>query len=316
MSESYITISGLKCPHCGGDKFVLNKERGELICVKCGSVVMVENIERGPEWRSFEGDERDRSRVGLPQSLLIQDKGLSTLIGAENEDSMGRKIAGKMKGDVDRLRKWQRRISVYGAIERNLVHALNELNKLGEKLDLPRDVLERASYIYRMALEKDLVRGRAIDTIIAAALYAALRYYEIPRTIREVALASGRSKKDLARCYRMLIRKLDLRMPLANPLQYVRRICVNANLDKRVMLEAEKIIKLAQKKRLTAGKDPVGLAAAAVYYACVLLGIKKTQRDIAIAANITEVTVRNRYKSLSDSLKLKEPVKLEELRTV
>ncbi|RLG59553.1 transcription initiation factor IIB [Candidatus Geothermarchaeota archaeon] len=239
---------------------------------------------------------------------------MSTLIGTENEDSMGRKITARMKGDVNRLRKWQRRISIYGSIERNLIHALNELNKLGEKLDLPRDILERASYIYRMALEKDLVRGRAIDTIIAAALYAALRYYRIPRTLREVAQASGRSKKDLARCYRMLIRNLDLRMPLANPLQYVRRICASAGLDKKVMLEAEKIIKLAQKRRLTAGKDPVGLAAAAVYYACVLLNVKKTQRDIAIAANITEVTVRNRYKSLSEHLKLKEPVKMELLQ--
>jgi len=314
MSEMPVSISGLKCPNCGGNKFVLNKERGELICISCGNVVLIENIERGPEWRTFEGEEKDRSRVGLPQSLLIQDKGLSTLIGTENEDSMGRKLEVTVKGDIDRLRKWQRRISIYGSVERNLVHALNELNKLGEKLDLPRDVLERASYIYRMALEKDLVRGRAIDTIIAAALYAALRYYRIPRTLREVAAASGRSKKDLARCYRMLVRNLNLRMPLADPLQYVRRICVNAGLDKRVMLEAEKIIKLAQKKKLTAGKDPIGLAAAAVYYACVLLGIKKTQRDIAIAAGITEVTVRNRYKSLSEELKLKEPVRMELLK--
>ncbi|MFQ5710935.1 MAG: transcription initiation factor IIB family protein [Candidatus Geothermarchaeales archaeon] len=314
MKESPISILGLKCEYCGGNEFILDKDRGELVCVACGHVAMRQNIEEGPEWRSFEGEEKSRVRVGLPPSLLMQDKGLSTVIGSEDEDSTGRRIGGRAKRDLNRLRKWQQRISIYSSIERNLSHALNELNKIGERLDIPRDVLERASYIYRLALERDLVRGRAINSIVSAALYASLRYYNIPRTLKELAKTAEIDKKELARCYRMLVKELKMKMPVVDPINYVRKISARGGLSKRVALEAEKIIRIAQKRKITAGKDPIGLAAAAVYYACVLLDVKKTQRDIAIAADITEVTVRNRYKSLSDRIKLEKPITIAELR--
>ncbi len=307
-------ITGLKCEHCGGMEFILDKSGEEIVCTSCGHVILRQNIEEGPEWRSFEGEEESRIRVGMPPTLLMQDKGLSTVIGRENEDSTGRKIVGRAKRDLNRLRKWQQRISIYSSMERNLSYALSELNKLGEKLDIPFSVLERASYIYRMALEKDLVRGRAINSIVSASLYAALRYDGIPRTLKELSKASLIEKKELARCYRMLVKELRLQMPVVDPIKHVRKICVYGGLNKRAMLESEKIIRLAQKKKLTAGKDPIGLAAASVYYSCVLLDIKKTQRDIAIAADITEVTVRNRYKSLSEELKLERPVSMEDLR--
>ncbi|NIN51829.1 MAG: transcription initiation factor IIB [Nitrososphaeria archaeon] len=312
--ESHVSILGLKCEYCGGSEFILDRDRGELVCVSCGHVALSQNIEEGPEWRSFEGEEKSRERVGLPPSLLMQDKGLSTVIGSEDEDSTGRRIGGEAKRDLNRLRKWQQRISIYSSIERNLSHALNELNKVGERLDIPRDVLERASYIYRLSLEKDLVRGRAINSIVAASLYAALRYYNIPRTLKELAKIVEVDKKELARCYRMLVKELKLKMPVVDPIKYVRKIAARGRLSKRVALEAEKIIRVAQNRRITAGKDPIGLAAAAVYYACVLLEVKKTQRDIAIAADITEVTVRNRYKSLSEQIKLERPITIAELR--
>ncbi len=307
-----VGITGLKCESCGGMDFILDKS-GEEICSSCGYVVM-KKIEEGPEWRSFEGEEESKVRVGMPPTLMMQDKGLSTVIGRENEDSAGKKIVGKAKRDLNRLRKWQWRINIYSSKDRNLSSALNELNKLGEKLGVPFSILEKASYIYRMALEKGLVRGRAINSIVSASLYAALRYDGIPKTLKELSKASHIEKKELAKCYRMLVKEMRLQMPLVDPNTHVRKICVYSGINKMAMIGSEKIIRLAQKKKLTAGKDPMGLAAAAVYYSCVLLDIKTTQRDIAIAANITEVTVRNRYKSLSDQLKLEEPVSLEDLK--
>jgi transcription initiation factor TFIIB len=244
----------------------------------------------------------------------MQDKGLSTVIGAEDEDSSGRRIVGRAKRDLNRLRKWQQRISVHNSVERNLSRALTQLNKLGETLDIPFSVLERASYIYRMALEKGLVRGRAINSIVCAALYGALRYDGIPRTLRELSEASDIEKKELARCYRLIVKDLRLQMPVVDPVKHVRRISKRGDLGKKVTLEAEKVVRLAQKRKLVAGKDPVGLAAAAIYYACVLLDEKKTQRDVAIAADMTEVTIRNRYRSLNENLDVQEPVSIEELR--
>ena len=310
----HISITGLKCEYCGGKEFVLDKDGEELICPRCGHVVLDHNIEEGPEWRSFEGDDKSRVRVGMPPTLLMQDKGLSTVIGREDEDSTGKRIVGGSKRDLSRLRKWQQRISIYSSVERNLSSALSELNKLGEKLDIPFSVLERASYIYRMALENDLVRGRAINSIVAGSLYSALRYDSIPRTLKELSKASGIDRKELARCYRMLVKELKLQMPVVDPIKHVRKICARGGLKKRALLEAEKIIRLAQKRKLTAGKGPIGLAASAVYYACVLLDLEKTQRDIAIAADITEVTVRNRYKNLSEVLQLEKPILMEKLR--
>lgn len=309
-----VSITGFRCEECRGTEFVLDQIGEELVCVGCGHVVLKQNIEEGPEWRSFEGEQTSRVRVGMPPTLLMQDKGLSTIIGREDEDSTGRRIVGKAKRDLNRLRKWQQRISIYNSIERNLSYALSELNKQGEKLDIPFSVLERASYIYRMALERGLVRGRAINSIVSAALYVALRYDGIPRTLLELSVTSGVEKKELARCYRMLVRELRLKMPVVDPVKHIRKICIKGTLGKRVTLEAEKLVRLAQKRKLVAGKDPVGVAAAAIYYACVLMGAKKTQRDVAIAADMTEVTVRNRYKSLSDHLRVERPLSVEALR--
>lgn len=294
-----MSVIGLKCECCRGKEFILDRNGGGLICSGCGYVIPAKNIEEGPEWRSFEGDDGSRIRVGMPPTLMMQDKGLSTLIGLEGQDS----IRGNA-GDWKRLRKWQRRISTHTSNGRNLSYALSELNKLGEKLGVPYHVLNRASYIYRMALERKLVRGRAIKYMVVGALYVALRYEGITKTKKELSRASGLEAKELARHYRLLLKALRIKMPVADPVRHVRKICACGGIAKEVALRAEKIVRLAQRQRLTIGKDPVGVASAAVYYACVLMGVEKSQRNIAVAANITEVTVRNRYKSFSDQLNL------------
>ncbi len=301
------SIVGIKCSNCGGKDFIL-RDGKELVCVKCGHVLITQVLEEGPEWRSFEGDGETKVRVGMPPSLMIQDKGLSTVIGKEDEDSSGRRIVGGAKRDLDRLRRWQQRITSYDSKERNLSQALSELNHTGELLKVPFSVMERASYYYRSAMEKDLIRGRSIKNLATAALYLALRMEGIPKTLKELSKASGVEKKEIAKNYRLLVKELKLRMPNVDPAIYVKKICSKGGLGKAVMLQATKIVRLAQENRLTVGKDPVGLASAAVYYACELLGLDKSQRDIALASDVTEVTVRNRYKSLNTSLNLKEPL--------
>ncbi len=301
------SVVGTKCPNCGGRDFIL-RNGNELVCVKCGHVLITHGLEEGPEWRSFEGDGETKVRVGMPPSLMMQDKGLSTVIGKEDEDSSGRRIVGKAKRDLDRLRRWQRRIASYDSRERNLSQALGELNRTGEQLNIPFSVMERASYYYRLAMEKDLIRGRSIKNLATAALYLALRIEGIPKTLKELSKASGVEKKEVAKNYRLLVKELKLRMPTVDPAIYVKKICSKGSLGKAVMLQATKIVRLAQDMRLTVGKDPVGLASAAVYYACELLNVEKSQRDISLAADVTEVTVRNRYKSLKESLNLKEPL--------
>ena len=159
----------------------------------------------------------------------------------------------------------------------------------------------------RKALDKGLVRGRSIAAIAAAALYAACRASGTPRSLREIAEASFVDRKEVARCYRLLLRELDFQMPIADPLTYVSKIAEKNGISGKTQGAAIAILREARRKRAVAGKDPMGLAAAALYIACLQNNEKKTQKDIAEAAGVTEVTVRNRYKVLIKQLNLELP---------
>lgn len=308
-------LTGKSCENCNGNTFVRTKEGKQLVCKECGTVIVDVKVDEGPEWRSFEGEEEDRVRVGMQPTLLMPDKGLSTKMGPERKDASGNVISGEAWRDIGRQKKWQSRISTGTSKERNLSQALNVLNRIGKALDIPQNVLERAAYVYRMALQRDLIRGRAIKSIMAAALYASIRYNEIPRTLSEVSEAADIEEPELNRDYTLLVRELKLRMPVVDPAKYIKKICAKVGLSKKVLVEAEKIVRLAQKKGITSGKGPEGVAAAAVYYSCELLGVEKSQREIAFACEVTTVTVRNRFKDLERNLRLDGPVTIDMLRS-
>lgn len=291
------------CQRCGQGNLITDNESGETFCAKCGFVVTEKIQEAGPEWRSFTQDERgDRARAGAPTSLSMHDMGLATIINPANKDASGRPLAASMKSTIERLRTWDNRSQVHEPVDRNFRQAFNELNRLKDKLALSDAVIEKAAYIYRKALDKGLVRGRSISALMASALFAACRNTETARNIKDVEAASNIKRKDIARCYRLLIKELDLRMPVPDPVQCVARIASRIGISEKTKRYAVQALQMAQAKEVSAGKDPMGLAAAALYLACVKYEEKLTQKDIAVAANVTEVTIRNRYKGLRDSL--------------
>ncbi|MEE9283731.1 MAG: TFIIB-type zinc ribbon-containing protein [Nitrososphaerales archaeon] len=294
-----------RCPRCGRGPMVVDTAGGELFCSSCGYVVQEKIEETGPEWRAFSKEEKDdRSRTGVPASLAMHDMGLATVIGVEDRDASGRSLPASMKAAIERLRTWDGRSQVHEPVDRNLRQAFSELDRLADKLNLSDAVIEKAAYIYRKALERGLVRGRSISALIAASLYAACRDTETPRTLKDVAAACNIKKKDIARCYRLLLRDMELKMPVVDPTKCVSRIASKAGLSEKTKRRALIILKRAEATRTSAGKDPMGLAAAALYVACVLEGESKTQKDVAEAAGVTEVTIRNRYKGLKHALNL------------
>lgn len=294
-----------KCPRCGKGPMVLDSESGELVCSSCGYVVKERIEDTGPEWRSSSKDEgKDESRAGLPTSIASHDMGLSTVIGSRNADSTGRPISGSMRSTVDRLRTWDRRSQVHESSDRNLSRAFVQLRTFSDKLSLSDEIIERAAYIYRKALERGLIRGRSITEMIAASLYAACRDSEIPRTLKDVSSVANVARKDLARSYRLLIREMDIRMPVPDPAKSVSKIASKVEAGEKTRRRALEIIAKARQAGVAAGKDPVGLAASALYVASTLVGEEKTQRDIAQAAGVTEVTIRNRYKNLRSALQI------------
>jgi len=290
------------CPRCAQGKLVTDNESGEMFCSKCGFVITEKLQESGPEWRSFSQDQNgDRARAGAPTSLTMHDMGLATIINPVNKDASGRPLTASMKSTIERLRTWDSRSQVHEPIDRNFRQAFNELNRLKDKLTISDAVIEKAAYIYRKALEKGLVRGRSISALMAAALYAACRDTSTPRNLKDIAIAANVKRKDIARCYRLLHYELELKMPVVDSIQYIARISSKLEISEKTKRYAIKVLKEAQEREESSGKDPMGIAAAALYLSCVQNGVSVTQRELAEAAGITEVTIRNRCKGFNQA---------------
>ena len=290
------------CPSCAKTKMVLDETTGELFCSFCGYVLTEKITEGGPEWRSFSQDGGDRSRVGAGTSITMHDMGLSTIIGPQNKDATGKPLESSMKKSIDRLRTWDSRSQAHSSAERNLRQALSEMDKLKDKLSLTDTVIEKAAYIYRKAIERKLVKGRSIHGLVAACIYAACRNTETPRTLDDIADGINIRRKDVARCYRLIFRELDLKITVADPVKGVARIASIAGLGEKTKRKAIELLNKAKKIGMVAGKDPMGIAAAALYLSCISSGGSKTQKEISIASGVTEVTIRNRCAGLKKLL--------------
>ena len=276
---------------------------GELIHEPTGIVVEEEQIDPGPEWRAFNHSERqEKSRVGAPTTQTMHDKGLTTTIDWKDKDAYGRSISSNKRSQMHRLRKWQERIRTKDAGERNLQFALSEVDRMASALGVPRSVREVASVIYRRALDEDLIRGRSIEGVSTAALYAACRQEGIPRSLDEVAEVSRVPQKEIGRTYRYISQELGLELKPVDPKQFVPRFASSLQLSEEVQSKATEIIDVSAEQGLLSGKSPTGFAAAAIYAASLLCNEKKTQREVADVAQVTEVTIRNRYQEQIEAM--------------
>jgi transcription initiation factor TFIIB len=305
QTESYNKEQVQSCPFCNCTETVIDHQRAEVSCARCGLVLEENIIDQGPEWRAFDHDQHmKRTRAGAPATYAISDKGLSTVIDHKNKDSHGRKIPEKNIAQLYRIRKWNKRLRISRAGERNLAFALSELERQSSTLGIPRSVREDAAFIYRKAARRNLIRGRSIEGVVATSLYTACRRGNIPRTLDEISGVSKVSKKQIGKTYRFLSRELKIKLHPTSPSDYIPRFASKLGLSGKVQSKAIEIIRKAKDCGLSSGKGPTGLAAAAIYIASVLLSERKTQRDVADVAGVTEVTIRNRYKELSENIEM------------
>ena len=215
-----------ECSECKSEHIVRDYKRGEITCSNCGLVVDDQVIDQGPEWRAFDSEQNERrARGGAPMTVMVHDKGLSTDIGWGGRDIYGNNVPTKNRSQVYRMRKWQNRTRASNSADRNLAQALNELNRLASKIGLHRQVREEAAMLYRRAVQDNLVRGRSVEGVAAAALYGACRRCEVPRTLTEITEASRASKKEVGRTYRYISRELKLNLQPASPSVYIVRFC-------------------------------------------------------------------------------------------
>ncbi|MFC4248149.1 transcription initiation factor IIB family protein [Natribaculum luteum] len=284
------------CPECDSSAVTRSSDESEISCEECGLILEEETIDRGPEWRAFNASERDsKSRVGAPTTQTMHDKGLTTSIDWKNKDAYGRSLSSEKRSQMNRLRKWQERIRTKDAGERNLQFALSETDRMASSLGVPRSIREVASVLYRRALEEDLIRGRSIEGVATSTLYAACRMEGIPRSLDEVAAVSRVDRMEIGRTYRYISKELSLEMEPVDPKKYVPRFCSELELSEEVQAKANEIIDTTAEKGMLSGKSPTGYAAAAIYASALLCNEKKTQNEVATVAQVTEVTIRNRY---------------------
>lgn len=292
-----------KCPACTKMQMVTDNSTAEIFCGFCGFVVDEKIEDTGAEWRSFSDESVSRARTGAGSSLRMHDMGLSTVIDSNNKDSTGKPLSTNMKLSIERLRTWDTRTQAASSAERNLRLALNEMDKLKDKIGLSDAVIEKAAHIYRKAMAKKLIRGRSIQGLVAACLYAACRNTETPRTLDDISRSANIRRKDVARCYRLIFRELELTMPVVDPVKGISRIASEAGLKEKTKRRAVDILCQAKEFGIVAGKDPMGIAAASLYLASIETDDdQKSQKAISLASGVTEVTIRNRCVGLREML--------------
>ncbi len=287
---------------CSHEKLVLDQDRGEKICSQCGKVVEQRmNDERA---ELFYDNFMENSHVGGATSLAIHDRGLSTMIGQANHDAAGNPLAYETQHVLRRMRVWDSRSKTKSSSERNLRIALMEMRKLKEKLSLSDAVIERASYLYRKASEINLIQGRTVKSIVGACMYAACRDMNAHRTIREISKNLHERNKSVAKSYRVLFRKLNLTVAIADPTKNIIKIANNLKIPESAKREAMLIFDMLNEKEVIAGKRPDAVAAAIIYIVCIKSNLDFSQNTISKMSGVSGITIRNRVKEFTKYVRL------------
>jgi transcription initiation factor TFIIB len=282
------------CPNCGDGQKIIDVESGELICTKCGFVINERFGDVHEDWSILAREPESKLRTS-PTSLARSGMGLSTIIGRP-DTSAGTGLNVAKRATFDRLRAWDFRVK--GNDDRSLRHAFVELDRLRSVLRLSEAIIEKTAYVYRRAQERGLVRGRTMRAVLGAAIYIVQREMGISGTREDIIKATSTKEKDLARAYRILLRELDLKVPMLDPIKCVSRVANMASISERTKRRAIDMIHNVIKSGLAAGKDPMGLAAAVLYLSCVSSGELKSQAVIAEAAGVSEVTLRKNQRMI------------------
>ncbi len=306
MIGNYSSDYDVKCQldTCKTYPVITDSERGEIVCGGCGLILVQNMLDTSYENNGYtlEGFMK-QARTGPATSLTMFDKGLSTVIGT-NKDFSGNSLSSKTKYEFNRLRTWDQRSKSRNTA--SLSKAFTLLHGMKTKLGIPDNVVENAAYIYRKIVSAKLTRGRTMATLISAALYAACRENNIPRTLDDIAEAGNVERRILSRDLRTIIKKLGLNLNQYDTNSFITKISNNMNLKEKIKRDAFEILKRCEKEEITAGKHPVAQAAASLYISCIMNGVKISQKKFSEESGVSDVTIRNRSVLIKKTLKLVE----------
>jgi transcription initiation factor TFIIB len=281
---------------------ITDSERGEIVCGGCGLILVDSMSDVSYENNGYSSEDfMTQARTGPATSLTMYDRGLSTIIGT-NKDSTGKPLSSKTKYDFNRLRTWDQRSKSKQTA--SFSKAFTLMNGMKTKLGLSNNVVESAAYIYRKIVDAKLTRGRTMASLISASLYAACRENNIPRTLDDIADAGNVERRILSRDLRTIVTKLGLTLNQYDTTSFISKISNNLNLGEKTKRDAFEILKRCESEQITAGKHPVGQAAASLYVSCILNGEKLSQKKFSMESGVSDVTIRNRVALITKTLKI------------
>ncbi len=260
--------------------------RGIYVCRNC-AVVFGPVIMDTPN-RAFTPEEVEKRRIQEPVYTTV---GPRTVMNVKREPV-------KDKVLFYRLAKINKSVST--TFERNLTVAQPKLLRLISQLGIPASIMDQALSLYKRIVQLRLTTGRSIENLIAASTFIACRMRGLPRTMEEIAQTANISLKVLAKNYRLVLRELKIKIRPVGPKYFVERFSTDLSLTADVKNHAVKLLDLVEESPALVGKDPKGLAAAALYVAIRDLGRKehRSQTQISEIAHISEVTLRNRVRNI------------------
>lgn len=225
--------------------------------------------------------------MGAAANPLLDGNQLDTVISRRDGGSGAAKDLNKVHG---------RATAVKG--ERNLVQAYKEISAMCDSISLSKIVSDTAKQLYKRVEDEKLLRGKSSDAIIAACIFIACRQEKVGRTFREICALTRVPKKDIGRCYKSLQNKLQTNTTIMNSEDLMSRFCSNLQLPNYVQKLGVDVVRRAKELGTLAGKSPISVAAACIYFVSYLYRTPKSTRDIAHVAGVSEVTIKSAYKSL------------------
>lgn len=294
ISNLHFSNASSRCNRCGRESVIHDGSLGEIFCKSCGFVIVEKINDVNSDLINLE-DEKDNRRTGAPLLMSVHDFGLSTMIGVINKDAKGIPISALASATIRRLRIQDNRSQLHNNADINFRTAFGLLQRLHDKICVPDNVKELAAYIYRKAAEQKITQGRSINAVVAASMYAACRSTQTLRSIRDISEATDIKPKKISQSYRAIVKRLDLKIPVVNQAHCLSKISNNLGVTEKTKYFALEILQKAADLRILAGRDPVGISAAILYYACLIKKESFTQVQVAEASRVTPVTVRNRF---------------------
>jgi len=281
----------LACPSHPNSPLVEDYRAGDMVCPDCGLVVGDRVVDVGSEWRTFsnEAHGNDRSRVGGSENPFLSGTDLSTMIGSDRQSGSGL--------DLQSYARYQNRSGMSGS-DRSLLNAFREISTMASRINLPKTITDRASQLFRQVNDQKSLKGRSNDAIASACLYIACRQEGVPRTFKEICAISKIPKKEIGRCFKLILRTLETSVDLITSGDFMSRFCSNLGLPSSVQRAASHIARRAVELDLVPGRSPVSVAAAAIYLASQASEDKKSQKEIGDIAGVADVTIRQSYRSL------------------